>query len=202
MMRELWEETGAVSAEHLGETDWMSYEFPPYDGPPSHRLAKFRGQRQKWFALRFTGHDDEIDHLVRVGVAVVAGRQVADCVAVGRAHGHRARGRADVEDLGRVAERHVDVVHGPALVRLEPPPGDVHEEVEQARAAVVSAVDEHEPAATRPRERALGHPRRERRRNARVDGVAALGEHARARVGGQRVAGGDRTPHRSSVIRR
>ena len=55
VMRELWEETGAVNADYLGETDWMTYEFPPYDGPPSHRLAKFRGQRQKWFALRFTG---------------------------------------------------------------------------------------------------------------------------------------------------
>ena len=63
VMRELWEETGAVSAEHLGETDWMTYEFPPYDGPPDHRLAKFRGQRQKWFALRFTGRDEEIDPL-------------------------------------------------------------------------------------------------------------------------------------------
>ena len=63
VMRELWEETGVVSAEYLGETGWMSYEFPPYDGPPSHRLAKFRGQRQKWFALRFTGSDDEIDPL-------------------------------------------------------------------------------------------------------------------------------------------
>jgi len=63
VMRELWEETGAVSAEYLGETGWMTYEFPPYDGPPSHRLAKFRGQRQKWFALRFTGRDDEIDPL-------------------------------------------------------------------------------------------------------------------------------------------
>ena len=41
----------------------MTYEFPPYDGPPVHRLAKFRGQRQKWFALRFTGRDDEIDPL-------------------------------------------------------------------------------------------------------------------------------------------
>src|SRR3954453_9236865 len=61
VMRELWEETGAVSAEYLNETDWMSYEFPPYDGPPSHRLAKFRGQRQKWFALRFTGSESEID---------------------------------------------------------------------------------------------------------------------------------------------
>ena len=36
VMRELWEETGAVSAEHLGETDGSTYEsryeFPPYDG--------------------------------------------------------------------------------------------------------------------------------------------------------------------------
>ena len=54
-MRELYEETGVTSVEYLGETpDWMTYEFPPYDGPP-HRLAKFRGQRQKWFAFRFRG---------------------------------------------------------------------------------------------------------------------------------------------------
>jgi putative (di)nucleoside polyphosphate hydrolase len=62
-MRELWEETGAVSAEYLGETDWIKYEFPSYDGPATHRLAQFRGQRQKWFALRFNGRDDEIDPL-------------------------------------------------------------------------------------------------------------------------------------------
>jgi putative (di)nucleoside polyphosphate hydrolase len=61
-MRELWEETGVASAEYLGETDWMTYELPN-EGPPSHRLAKFRGQRQKWFALRFRGSDDEIDPL-------------------------------------------------------------------------------------------------------------------------------------------
>ena len=60
--RELWEETGVVNATYLGETDWLTYEFPPYDGPP-HRLAKFRGQRQKWFALRFTGDEKEIDPL-------------------------------------------------------------------------------------------------------------------------------------------
>ncbi|HYI28644.1 MAG TPA: RNA pyrophosphohydrolase [Bradyrhizobium sp.] len=63
VMRELWEETGVVSADYLGETDWLTYEFPGYDGPPSHRLAKFRGQRQKWFALRFAGDDAEIDPL-------------------------------------------------------------------------------------------------------------------------------------------
>jgi putative (di)nucleoside polyphosphate hydrolase len=61
MMRELWEETGVTTADYLGETDWLTYEFPPYAGPSSHRLAKFRGQRQKWFALRFSGSDDEID---------------------------------------------------------------------------------------------------------------------------------------------
>ena len=36
---------------------------PALRGPQTHRLAKFRGQRQKWFALRFTGRDDEIDPL-------------------------------------------------------------------------------------------------------------------------------------------
>jgi len=62
VMRELWEETGVVSANYLAETDWLTYEFPPYDGAP-HRLAKFRGQRQKWFALRFAGDDRDIDPL-------------------------------------------------------------------------------------------------------------------------------------------
>jgi putative (di)nucleoside polyphosphate hydrolase len=59
--RELHEETGIRSADYLGETpDWMAYDFPHYDGPP-HRLGIFRGQRQKWFALRFTGEDSVID---------------------------------------------------------------------------------------------------------------------------------------------
>ena len=62
VMRELWEETGVTDAFLLGETDWLTYDFPPYDGPP-HRLAVFRGQRQKWFALRFTGDERTIDPL-------------------------------------------------------------------------------------------------------------------------------------------
>ena len=58
--RELYEETGVTSIAYLGESAaWLTYDFPPYDGPP-HRLAKFRGQRQKWFAFRFTGHEREI----------------------------------------------------------------------------------------------------------------------------------------------
>jgi putative (di)nucleoside polyphosphate hydrolase len=63
VMRELWEETGVTRASCLGETDWMTYDFPPYQGPSSHRLAGFRGQRQKWFALKFEGTDEEIDPL-------------------------------------------------------------------------------------------------------------------------------------------
>jgi putative (di)nucleoside polyphosphate hydrolase len=59
--RELWEETGVTSTADLGEvSDWLTYDFPPYHGPP-HRLAAFRGQRQRWFAMRFTGSDAEID---------------------------------------------------------------------------------------------------------------------------------------------
>lgn len=59
--RELLEETGVSSAHYLAETEWLTYEFPPYHGGADHRLAKFRGQRQKWFAFRFDGHDGEID---------------------------------------------------------------------------------------------------------------------------------------------
>jgi putative (di)nucleoside polyphosphate hydrolase len=59
--RELWEETSVVNATHLGETEeWMTYDFPPYDGP-WHRLCAFRGQRQRWYAFRFLGDDGEID---------------------------------------------------------------------------------------------------------------------------------------------
>ena len=59
--RELWEETGVTSVAVLGQVDeWLTYDFPPYEGPP-HKLAVFRGQRQRWFAMRFLGDDAEID---------------------------------------------------------------------------------------------------------------------------------------------
>jgi len=68
--RELEEETSVTSAVHLGGTDgWIAYDFPPYDGPP-HHLSPFRGQRQKWFAMRFTGHESEIDVTLTHGSAV------------------------------------------------------------------------------------------------------------------------------------
>lgn len=59
--RELFEETGVSKADLLAETGWITYDFPPYFGPEDHRLAQFRGQRQKWFAFRFSGADREID---------------------------------------------------------------------------------------------------------------------------------------------
>lgn len=59
--RELAEETGVTSASLLdAHPDWLTYDFPPYSGPP-HKLGAFRGQRQRWFAMRFTGDDAEID---------------------------------------------------------------------------------------------------------------------------------------------
>ena len=59
--RELWEETNATSVQVLGRTDkWLRYDFPEYSGP-AHKLAAFRGQRQIWFAMRFTGDESEID---------------------------------------------------------------------------------------------------------------------------------------------
>ena len=53
--RELFEETGIADVSFLAATEtWWSYDFPPYDGPP-HSLSGFRGQTQRWVALRFAG---------------------------------------------------------------------------------------------------------------------------------------------------
>ena len=60
--RELEEETGVVSAELLGATDdWILYDFPPEAMNNAKAWRGFKGQRQKWFAFRFTGPDSEID---------------------------------------------------------------------------------------------------------------------------------------------
>jgi len=60
-LRELQEETGITSVDVLFETpDWLSYDLPPellgvaWNG-------RLRGQRQKWFAAKFTGQESEID---------------------------------------------------------------------------------------------------------------------------------------------
>jgi putative (di)nucleoside polyphosphate hydrolase len=60
IFRELGEEIGTENAEILGEhPDWMSYDFPP-NVIGSVAKGRYRGQTQKWFALRFLGQDSEI----------------------------------------------------------------------------------------------------------------------------------------------
>jgi len=60
-LRELYEETSIRSVQKLGEVDdWLSYDIPPTIGAKAWN-GKYRGQKQKWFALRFTGNDKEID---------------------------------------------------------------------------------------------------------------------------------------------
>ena len=60
-LRELKEETGITSVATLGETPgWLRYDLP------AHLLGKawkgrYRGQEQKWYAVRFLGTDAEID---------------------------------------------------------------------------------------------------------------------------------------------
>ena len=60
-LRELKEEAGTDEAEILAESRvWHHYDLPP---EIARRMWKgrFRGQRQKWFAMRFTGRDGDID---------------------------------------------------------------------------------------------------------------------------------------------
>ncbi len=60
-LRELREETGATSVSLLGRTDdWMPYVFPPHHSR-SKAAEGWLGQKQVWFAFRFTGQDREID---------------------------------------------------------------------------------------------------------------------------------------------
>jgi putative (di)nucleoside polyphosphate hydrolase len=60
-LRELREETGAVSATFIGRTgDWMAYAFP-HSHRRSRKMEPWIGQRQIWFAFRFTGADSEFD---------------------------------------------------------------------------------------------------------------------------------------------
>jgi putative (di)nucleoside polyphosphate hydrolase len=60
-VRELREETNIRSVERLGEiADWLKYDIPR-DIVGQAWNGKYRGQTQKWFAMRFTGDDSEID---------------------------------------------------------------------------------------------------------------------------------------------
>jgi len=60
VLRELAEEIGTDRAEIIGEhPEWLTYDLP------AHLVGvalggRYRGQRQRWFALRFTGRDEDI----------------------------------------------------------------------------------------------------------------------------------------------
>jgi len=60
-LRELQEEVGTDKAEIIAEMDdWVTYDLPAHLVGLAFK-GKYKGQRQKWFALRFTGQDSDID---------------------------------------------------------------------------------------------------------------------------------------------
>lgn len=60
-LRELEEETGITNVDLIAITkDWVSYDFPT-EGHVPHHSHKYRGQRQKWIAVRFNGKDSDIN---------------------------------------------------------------------------------------------------------------------------------------------
>ena len=61
MKRELYEETSIKSIEVLKELDnWLSYELPA-ELIGKIWKGRFRGQKQKWFIVKFTGSENEIN---------------------------------------------------------------------------------------------------------------------------------------------
>ena len=61
MKRELKEETSIRSIEILKELEgWTEYELPDYLLGKIWR-GKYRGQKQKWFIVKFLGKDEEIN---------------------------------------------------------------------------------------------------------------------------------------------
>ena len=60
VLRELEEEIGTGKATIIGEhPEWLTYDLPP-DLLGIAWRGRYRGQRQRWFALRFTGQDTDI----------------------------------------------------------------------------------------------------------------------------------------------
>ncbi len=60
VLREIGEEVGTDRVTILEEyPSWLTYDLPPDLASTAFR-GRFRGQRQKWFALRFHGADEDI----------------------------------------------------------------------------------------------------------------------------------------------
>lgn len=80
--RELAEETGVTEAELVYELpDWLRYDLPE-DLIGTALKGKFRGQKQKWFLMRFTGSDAMIDLAAHSQIEFDdwAWRSLAECV--------------------------------------------------------------------------------------------------------------------------
>ncbi len=59
-IRELQEETGVTSAKIIAETaNWLTYDLPPKLQGKALK-GRYKGQKQKWYALEFLGSDNEI----------------------------------------------------------------------------------------------------------------------------------------------
>ena len=59
--RELEEETGVKSVKLIKELDgWFKYDLPKYLLGKLWK-GKYRGQKQKWFVMKFLGKQDEIN---------------------------------------------------------------------------------------------------------------------------------------------
>jgi putative (di)nucleoside polyphosphate hydrolase len=62
-LRELYEETSVKRTSLIEEAPgWFTYDLP-LDLVPTSWNGRYRGQKQKWFALRFEGEESEIDVL-------------------------------------------------------------------------------------------------------------------------------------------
>lgn len=62
-LRELQEETGVTAdkVEIIGETvGWVPYDLP-HELVPNLWKGRYKGQEQKWFAMRFLGQDSDIN---------------------------------------------------------------------------------------------------------------------------------------------
>ena len=60
-LRELYEETNISSVDKIGEIkEWIAYDIPREIVGEAWG-GKYRGQKQKWLAFRFTGDESEID---------------------------------------------------------------------------------------------------------------------------------------------
>ena len=108
-LRELYEETNIRSVERLGEiADWLQYDIPRAIVGQAWK-GKYRGQTQKWFAMRFTGDESEIDlaHPAGaqepefVGLALGAVAEYPEPRGAVQTRGLRTRGRREFAHLAK-----------------------------------------------------------------------------------------------------